>query len=182
MKLRGVPAAIVALAGLVLMLPSPSMAADTVATGKIQITATVSPACTITGNDTSYLGYLDFSAPNTTTIDTNPKSITNGIVIDCNFATDVVLTSDNGAVRNSTPTTGVLKDYFHYAATVEVTDGAGFSCALDSFTDGTSPVTCPARLQPVNTEMRVTVAPDTTTGSLYPGSYSDVLTVTLLAD
>ncbi|CAN1722178.1 putative Spore coat protein U domain-containing protein [Hyphomicrobium sp. 1Nfss2.1] len=180
---RGVIGAIIALT-VSMIVQGEAHAAE--ASGKVQITATVDTICTlIPAAPTTYMDVADFSDPGKSSIKLSPY-INNGLaVIDCNAPATVTLESENGAVTTTGAATPLAKNYFDYDASLTIADGAGFSCLFSSTNNaligGEEFKECEALLLPALSDVALTITP-VDPGFLVPGTYNDVLTVTIVTN
>lgn len=180
---RRVLGASLALAGLIL---SHASAGAITATGKVHITATVDAVCTLAGGGGEFLAVANFSNPGTSTISLEPFTRDSVAEINCNVPAIVELKSDNGAATTTGDGTSMAKNFFDYKAAVAIDDGADFTCEFSTITvpthTGSEFKGCDALLLPAAlSDVALTITP-VDPGMLIPGTYNDILTLTITAD
>ena len=169
-------------AAVMLAATTSSASAQGAVTQDINLSATVTSYCSISGTTSGAATAINQTIPTTTTgaVTTTAIPVSIGTVL-CNKGADIKLSSLKGALLGPSAAAS-FQNYINYSAT---TTGFPTAQALvnANVTTGTATVTTGATVSSNNTPFSVTggvtITPTTNGSPLVAGSYSDVLTLTV---
>ncbi len=149
------------------------------ATQDINITATVTKACTINNTTTGVAGSATIPVSVAGAVDTTQITPTAFANVACNAPSTLLLTSMSGAVKNATSPASGFTNIIDYSADATWN---GVTATLDTATAPaatTSESGTGVAVTAHSGDLTVTITPQSTSLPLITGSYSDTLRVTL---